>query len=104
MTLKGAPASATSDVVVEPYRLVSIDATPPPNADAGDGWLIYRIAQGTNVITGYRRGSRQSVGEEVERIVDALNERLLVRGRPYRSAGRPPKSATPPPTRHKDLV
>jgi hypothetical protein len=102
MNLKGT-ARATANVVAEAYRLVSIDAAPAPHGDTGHDWLVYKIAQGSNFITGYRRGSRQSVGAEVDRIVIALNERLLVRGRPYRSAGRPPKPAIPPP-RHKDLV
>jgi hypothetical protein len=101
MTLKRTDASASRDVAVVPYLLVSIDASPGPSGDAGTDWLVYRISQGPNMVTGYRRGSRQSVVAEVERIVTALNERLLVRGRPYRSAGRPPKQ---PPTRHKDLV
>jgi hypothetical protein len=95
-------ARASANVVAEAYRLVSIDAAPAPHGDTGQDWLVYKIAQGSNFITGYRRGSRQSVGAEVDRIVTGLNERLLVRGRPYRSAGRPTKAAAQ--TRHKDLV
>jgi len=101
MTLKGTNTSASRDVIAVPFLLVSIDPTTGPNGDTGTDWLKYRISQGPNIVTGYRRGSQQSVVTEVERIVTALNERLLVRGRPYRSAGRPPKQ---PPTRHKDLV
>jgi hypothetical protein len=92
--------ASSGDVIVESYRLLSIDPTAAPSGDANDDWLMYRIAQGKSVVTGYRRGSRSSVSAEVERIVIALNERLLVKGRPYRSAGRPKK--TPPV--HKDLV
>lgn len=93
---------ASADVVVESYRLISIDRTATPRGGTGDDWLVYRIAQGKNVVTGYRRGSRGDVSAEVERIVDALNVRLLVKGRPYRSARRPP--TPPPPPRHKDLT
>jgi hypothetical protein len=99
--LKGTKNSTSGDVAVVAFELVSIDRTAAPNGGAGDDWLVYRISQGLNVVTGYRCGSRAHVVAEVERIVLALNERLLVRGRPYRSAGRPPKQ---PPPRHKDLT
>jgi hypothetical protein len=101
MTWRGAKGSISGDVAVAAFELVSIDPTAAPNGGAGDDWLVYRIAQGLNLITGYRCGSRANVVAEVERIVVALNERLLVRGRPYRSAGRPPKR---PPPQHKDLI
>jgi len=101
MTSKGTKSSASSEAAVVAFELVSIDPTPAPRGSAGDDWLVYRISQGLNVVTGYRCGSRAHVVAEVEQIVIALNERLLVRGRPYRSTGRPPKG---PPTRHKDLI
>jgi hypothetical protein len=66
---------------VETYRLISIDRTAAPNGDAGDDWLVYRIAQGNSTVTGYRRGTLQSVGTEIERMVNSVNERLLVRAR-----------------------
>ena len=91
---------AITAAVVESYRLISVDSTAAPSGGADGDWLVYRIAQGKNIATGYRRGSRQSVSAEAERIVEGLNERLLVKGRPYRSAGRPPK----PQARHKDIV
>jgi len=94
-----ASASATPAVVVENYRLISIECTAAPSGSAGDDWFVYRIAQGKNMATGYRCGSRGDVGAEVERIVNALNVRLLVKGQRYRSAGRPPK----PPPRLKTL-
>jgi len=101
VTSKGAKSLAGGDAAVVAFELVSIDPTAAPSGGAGDDWLVYRISQGLNLITGYRCGSRAHVVAEVERIVVALNERLLVRGRPYRSAGRPPKR--PPPPRHKDV-
>jgi len=88
--------SVSAAVVVENYRLISIESTTAPSGVAGDDWFVYRIAQGKNVTTGYRRGNRGDVGAEIERIVNALNVRLLVKGQRYRSAGRPPK---PPPGR-----
>ena len=92
-------ANASAAVVVENYRLISIESTTAPSGGVGGDWFVYRIAQGKNTATGYRRGSRGDVDAEVERIVNALNVRLLVKGQRYRSAGRPPKAAP----RHKDL-
>lgn len=97
MTAKQIKSATSGDVAAVPFQLVSIDPTAAPNGGTGDDWLVYRISQGLNLVTGYRCGSRAHVVAEVERIVIALNERLLVRGRPFRSAGRPAK-------RHKDLV
>lgn len=79
--------------------MISIERTTAPSGGAGGNWFVYRIAQGKNMATGYRRGSRGDVDAEVERIVNALNVRLLAKGQRYRSAGRPPK----PPLRQKDL-
>ena len=59
----------------ESYRLLSIDAVRPPEGCVGGDWHIYRIAQGGNGITGYRRGDLALVRTEVETIVTALNER-----------------------------
>jgi hypothetical protein len=101
MTLRDAKSSPSGNVALA-FELVSIDSTAAPNGGAGDDWLVYRISQGLNLITGYRCGSRAHVVAAVERIVIALNERQLVRGRPYRSAGRSPKKRPLP--RHKDLI
>jgi hypothetical protein len=59
------------------YRLVSIDAVSAPKGCAGRDWFVYRILQGDNAITGYRRGDRTAVGAEVETIVSALNGRRM---------------------------
>jgi hypothetical protein len=59
----------------EAYRLVSIDTVRAPAGCAGRDWFVYRIAQGGNAITGYRQGSRDKVGTEVETLVAALNGR-----------------------------
>jgi hypothetical protein len=65
----------------ELYKLVSIERASAPAAGVGDDWLVYRIARGANVVTGYRRGPRASVTVDVEKIVEAFNERLLMRPR-----------------------
>jgi hypothetical protein len=59
----------------EPYRVVSVESTETPEGCAGRDWFVYRIAQGANEITGYRRGNRASVRADAETIVVALNER-----------------------------
>ena len=59
----------------ERYRLVSIESVRAPEGCAGRDWYLYRISQGDNAITGYRQGSREKVGADVETIVTALNGR-----------------------------
>jgi hypothetical protein len=59
----------------EPYRVVSVESVATPDGCAGRDWFVYRITQGTNGITGYRRGNRESVRGDAETIVVALNER-----------------------------
>lgn len=64
------------------YYLLSIQHTQAPTGSVGNDWHVYRIAQGTNVITGYRRGTAARVTAEVEQIIDGLNERRMInRGR-----------------------
>ncbi|HVS25097.1 MAG TPA: hypothetical protein VMU03_15310 [Gammaproteobacteria bacterium] len=87
------------------YRLVSIESTSAPAPGVGDDWLVYRIARGANVVTGYRRGTRASVTFDVERIVEGLNDRLTMR--PRRVNIRLGKADAPQPiarVRDKDLV
>jgi hypothetical protein len=59
----------------ERYRLISIDAVRTPEGCTGSDWHSYRIAQGDNGITGYRRGDLARVTAEVETIISALNGR-----------------------------
>lgn len=59
----------------EPYRVVSVESAETPAGCAGRDWFVYRIMQGANGITGYRRGNRESVRGDAETIVIALNER-----------------------------
>jgi len=71
----------------ERYRLVSIDAVRAPDDCMGSDWHRYRIAQGENGITGYRRGDLARVTADVEAIVTALNDR-----REWRKSKAPPKN------------
>lgn len=57
------------------FELVSIDETKPPRGSEGNDWFCYRIAQGENMITGYRRGSLRKVKRDVKTIIVGLNER-----------------------------
>lgn len=59
----------------ESYRLLSVESVRAPEGCAGKDWFVYRIAQGMNEITGYRRGDRSAVSAEVETIVAGLNGR-----------------------------
>ena len=70
-----APHSADDNADDEAYRLISIDAVRAPQGCTGGDWHSYRIAQGENGITGYRRGDLAQVKVDVETIVSALNER-----------------------------
>jgi hypothetical protein len=79
------------------FRLVSIRSTAAPTGSAGHDWFAYCIAQGTNMINGYRRGDLADVTNGVENIVAALNERRVgKRGRVDLKPNRPaaPQSGT----------
>ena len=79
MRLGNTAGDGSAEVVLDACRLVSIESTIALAPAVGDDWLVYRIAQGTNVVAGYRRGARASITYEVERIVEAFNDRLMVR-------------------------
>jgi hypothetical protein len=64
-----------ADAPDESYRLVSVETVRAPEGCSGKDWFVYRIAQGANEITGYRRGERAAVNSEVETIVAGLNGR-----------------------------
>jgi hypothetical protein len=59
------------------YRLVAVESAETPEGCAGLDWFVYRIARGADGITGYRRGTRESVRTDAETIVVALNERRV---------------------------
>jgi hypothetical protein len=88
-------ARVAADADSERFRLISIGSARAPSGCSGQDWLVYRIAQGTNIITGYRRGELKTASAEVETIVTSLNERRVsAKQKPGRKAGRgaaPPK-------------
>lgn len=49
--------------------------TEPPAGSEGKDWVRYEIAQGSNLITGYRQGTVSSIKRAAEEIVVGLNER-----------------------------
>ncbi len=80
----------------EDFKLISIDATPAPSGCVGRDWFVYRIAQGHNVITGYRQGTLATASADVETIVTALNgRRRSTKPKPGRKPGRRPAEAAP---------
>lgn len=82
MKTTSSPPRAIDAEDVDAYRLAGIQPTAAPSGSVGRDWLTYRISQGTNIITGYRQGDLRSVTAEIERIVNGLNERRIVkRGR-----------------------
>ena len=93
-----APASrATEDAEDISFRLVSVKTTSTPEGCQGRDWLVYQIAQGANMIMGYRRGTLQTVTAEVELIVLGLNERRVSgKGRPGPKRGRPAATGAAP--------
>ncbi len=85
MSPQSSPVSGAAVAVAAPdddgYRISFIKPARAPSGNAGSDWLMYRIAQGPNVINGYRRGDIASVTSEVEKIVIGLNERRLIKRR-----------------------
>lgn len=59
----------------EPYQLSSVDKTDAPLEGDDGTWCRYTITQGTNTITGYKKGSRTAVTKAAKVIVADLNER-----------------------------
>ncbi len=59
----------------EPFRLVSVERTEPPEGAAGKNWYRYTIRQGANAINGYLQGTSAAVKHAAEQIVNQLNER-----------------------------
>ena len=75
------PSAAANE---QKYVLTSVDRADPPEGMEGDDWYQYSIAQGDNVIVGFRRGKVRAVKTELKALVDGLNERRAgkPRGRP----------------------
>jgi hypothetical protein len=59
----------------EPYELKAVHKSEAPPGSDGKDWVRYEIAQGSNLITGYRQGSVAAIKRAAEEIVVGLNER-----------------------------
>ena len=68
-----AAASAEAQEADGAYRLIAIEPAKAPDDSGGKDWFLYRIAQGENLIRGYKRGGRAGVTAEVAQIVVSLN-------------------------------
>ena len=62
-----------------PFQLVAVESCEPPLNGAPGSWCQYTIAQGHNVMTCVRKGSRPSVTDAAMQIVEALNHRRVDR-------------------------
>jgi hypothetical protein len=92
-----APALEASAADGEDFRLLSITAVRAPTGCEGRDWLLYRIAQGANIITGYRRGDLKTANAEVEKIVTSLNDRRRSsKAKAGRKAGQKSSAEAPP--------
>ena len=90
MSTSSANDPSAGSAIENGFRLVSIRSTPAPSGSAGHDWFAYCIAQGTNLINGYRRGDLADVTVGIENIVAALNERRVgKRGRVDLKPNRP---------------
>jgi len=58
-----------------PFELISVKKSEPPEGNQGSDWVQYTIEQGTNTISGYRRGSLASARKAAKEIVENLNAR-----------------------------
>ncbi len=75
----------------QPFKIIELTKTDPPEADDNREWHRYVISQGDKPIVGLRQGSKRSVKAAIEEVVLRMNERRLGKtGRP--TAGRKPET------------
>lgn len=67
----------TSSTIEEHFEIVSVKPAATPAGMEEGNWHCYEIAQGPNIIRGYRLGSHRAVVAAAEEIVAQLNERRL---------------------------
>ncbi len=78
----------------QPFKIVELSKTDPPDADDNRDWYRYVISQGDKPIVGMRQGSKRSVKEAIEEVVFRMNERRLGKtGRPSASRKTDDRSA-----------
>ncbi len=67
----------------QPFEIIELIKTDPPEADDEREWYRYVISQGDKPIVGLRQGSKRSVKMAIEEVVLRMNERRLGKtGRP----------------------
>jgi hypothetical protein len=72
---------STTEMLLEvPFRLQSITPADAPVGSEGS-WCRYVILQGENEITGLRAGSQAEVQRLVDAMIERLNERRLVKAK-----------------------
>jgi RNA recognition motif-containing protein len=59
------------------FTLISSGDSVAPGGAEGHDWVRYEIAQGNNVIVGYRRGDLAAVRNQLEQMILDLNKRRL---------------------------
>ncbi len=70
----------------QPFKIIELTKTDPPEADDEREWYRYVISQGDKPIIGLRQGSKRSVKMAIEEVVLRMNERRLGKtGRPSAS-------------------
>lgn len=87
------PLSAPNDAE---YVLTSLDRSEAPSGIEGDDWFAYKINQGDNEITGYRRGKLTAIKGELKTLIESLNERRSgkPRGRVHLTHSAKPKKSS----------
>ena len=66
-----------STLLEDAYQIVSVRPAEAPADAQGSDWQCYVIAQGSNIIRGYRKGNLAAVTRAVEEIVNQLNDRRV---------------------------
>lgn len=70
----------------QPFKIIELAKTDPPEVDDQREWYRYVISQGDKPIVGMRQGSKRSVKLAIEEVVLRMNERRLGKtGRPTAS-------------------
>ena len=67
----------------QPFKIIELIKSDPPESDDEREWYRYVISQGDKPIVGLRQGSKRSVKAAIEEVVLRMNERRLGKtGRP----------------------
>ena len=77
ITIRGTCMGHESSGLAEPFEIVSVKRSEPPQGLEGADWYRYIIGRGVNTINGHRQGSLSAVTTAVEEITAQLNERRL---------------------------